>query len=375
MPHVVEVNHLEQLEKLRLIWSLLVSQTRGASFLHTLDWLQTYWRHFGPGQQLRVLVVTSGHTPIGILPLTVIRERTRVGTVRVLTYPLHDWGTFFGPIGPNPTATLTLAMQHIRNTPRTWDLLDLRWVNRDEHDHLRTQWSMQHAGFSVHESTWKTTSMIDMDGDWNNYWQSRSSKMRNNLARDEKRLSEVGPVEHIRYRPAGTAYGENDPREDLYDACHEIAAASWQGASPTGTTLSHPSVADFFRQAHAVAVKNGMVDLNLLLVNGQPAAFSYNYVYDGKLLGIRRGHLPEFSSSGVGNVLFVRMLRDSFERGDRCLDLSPGSMNVKRRWSTRKSHSYRYTHYPLSAPRVQLLRLKHWMVAHHATSKSHGTGV
>ncbi len=364
-PQVVEINRIDQLEDLRLIWTLLASQTRDASFFHTLDWLQAYWRHFGAEQQLRVLVVWSGPTPVGILPLTVIRERTRLGTVRVLTYPLHDWGTFFGPIGPNPTATLTLALQHIRNTPRTWDLVDLRWVNRDEHDHLRTPWAMQHAGYEVRESIWKTTSLIDMTNDWDGYWQSRSSKMRNNTIRDERRLSEMGTVELERYRPTGAAYGDDDPRWDLYNTCCEIAQASWQGTSDSGTTLSHDSVCHFFRQAHALAAKNGMVDLNLLKVNGKAVAYAYNYITAGRLSGVRRGHLPAFASCGVGNVLFSRMLQDSFEREDCVLDMGPDSMDIKRRWSTRLVDSYRYTHYPLLAPRAQLLRLKHCTVSRH----------
>lgn len=361
MPNVVEINSPEQLEQLRLVWNLLVSQTRGASLFHTLDWLQVYWKHFGAGQRLRVLVISSGHTPIGILPLTVVREKTRVGTVRVLTYPLRDWGTFYGPIGPNPTATLTLGLQHIRNTPRDWDLLDMRWVNRDAQDHLRTPWAMEHAGYTVRESTWKTSELIEMDDEWDEYWKSRSSKMRNNLRRDEKRLQRAGTVEYIRYRPAGSSFGDDDPRWDLYETCRELAEASWQGASRTGTTLSHEQVAGYFRDVHAIAVKNGMVDINILKVDGQAVAFSYNYVCDGRLIGVRRGHRRQFT--GAGNVLFVRMIRDSFGRDDTCLDLGPGSQEIKRRWSTQTVSSYRYTHYPLLAPRVQLLRLKHLAMA------------
>ena len=77
----------------------LVGHDARGSFFQSLDWLRVYWRHFGAGQQLRVLVVTSCGEPMGIVPLVVRRETTRVGEVRVLTYPLDDWGTYFGPIG------------------------------------------------------------------------------------------------------------------------------------------------------------------------------------------------------------------------------------------------------------------------------------
>ena len=42
-------------------------------------------------------------------PLVVRREDKRFAKLRVLTYPLHDWGTFYGPIGPDPGRALAAA--------------------------------------------------------------------------------------------------------------------------------------------------------------------------------------------------------------------------------------------------------------------------
>ncbi len=129
MTRVVEINDLESLAGYRLLWNMLLQQTPVASFFQSLDWLEAYWRHFGHDQRLRVLVVHAAGDPVGILPLVVRREPMRLGSVRVLTYPLHDWGSFYGPIGPNPTATLIAGLGHVRRTRADWDLLDLRWVD------------------------------------------------------------------------------------------------------------------------------------------------------------------------------------------------------------------------------------------------------
>ena len=106
MTTIEEINDPVRLADLRPLWNHLLGETPGATFFQSCDWLECYWRHYGPGQRLRVLVVRDGQRPLGILPLVVRTERTRVGSVRVLTYPLHDWGTFYGPIGPEPAATL-----------------------------------------------------------------------------------------------------------------------------------------------------------------------------------------------------------------------------------------------------------------------------
>ena len=225
MTQVHEINRIEQLAGYRLLWNSLLARTRNATFFQSLDWFEVYWKHFAAahGQRLRVLIVEGDDEPIGILPLVVRTENTRAGRVRVLTYPLHDWGSFFGPIGPNPTATLWLGMQHIQRTERDWDLLDMRWVDQHGCDHGRTDRAMEMSGFTPKRQPWNQTAVVELDGTWNEYWQSRSKKWRENLRRDQRRLSRQGEVTYVRYRPEGAAHGDGDPRWDLYEACVEIA--------------------------------------------------------------------------------------------------------------------------------------------------------
>ena len=99
------------------MWGNLLRQTARGSFFQSLEWLEVYWRHFGQGQRLRVMVVLDEDRPSGIVPLVVRSERSKVGGLRVLTFPLHDWGSFYGPIGPEPGRTLAAGLEHVRRTP------------------------------------------------------------------------------------------------------------------------------------------------------------------------------------------------------------------------------------------------------------------
>jgi CelD/BcsL family acetyltransferase involved in cellulose biosynthesis len=307
-----------------------------------------------------VLLVHCGGSPIGIVPLTIIRERTKLGELRVLTYPLHDWGWFYGPLGPNPAATLTAAMLHLKARPRDWDLLDLRWIDVDRLDHGRTQLAMQNAGFTTTRGVWKQTAIVDTSTTWDQYFATRTTKFRTNQRRNEKRVAELGEVTFERYRPAGAAYGDDDPRWDWYDAAVDVASRSWQAEATDGDTISTSRTRDFFRETYALAVKNGMADVCLLHVDGRPVAFAYNYVHQGYVLGIRFGYDAALVKHGLGHVMYMNMLRDSFARGDRVFDLGVGSLDIKAPWQTELVSAYRVTHYPIASPRSQLLRLKHW---------------
>jgi len=362
MLNVEEINRIEQLENYRLHWNALLPQTRNATFFQSLDWLAVYWKHYGEDQHLRVLVVFDDDAkPLGILPLVVRREATKVGNLRVLTYPLDGWSSFFGPIGPNPTATLLAGMKHIRRTPRDYDIMDIRWVDISGCDHGRTQTAMRQAGFDPALQPWETTSVVDIDGDWDGYWNSRNTKWRAEIGRCERRMAEAGEVELVRYRPTGAINDDDDPRWDLYDACVNLASRSWQGSSTDGTTLSHACVCCYLRDTHLAAAKAGALDVNLLLISGQPVAFNYNYHYNGRVYGMRKGFDPNFSKLSPGSVLQKMILEDSFDREDTFYDMGPKFYEAKRHWATSRRASHRLTHYPKVVSRAQLVRLKRWL--------------
>lgn len=362
MSNVIEINSLESLKNHRLVWQSLLPSTPGASFFHTLDWFEQYWNHFGPEgsgvcQAMRVLIVYAAEKPIGILPLVIRHEKKLAGqNVRTLGYPLHDWGTSYGPIGPNASATLLSGMRHIEATPRDWDLFELASVDREYTDKGRTPRAMQQVGLSAIEEEHSVAPQVDCREGWDAYWATRTSKHRNNVRRVDKKLAELGEVRYVRYRPEGSADGDDDPRWDLYDACVALSEKSWQGDSTSGTTLSHESIRNFLRDCHLVAVEQGAVDINLLYIDDEPIAFSYNYHYNGYVFGLRMGFDAEVTKQGAGTALLHRALRDSCERGDQIYDLGPGYLSAKRKWWSRLVTTNRYTHYPATALKAQTLR-------------------
>jgi CelD/BcsL family acetyltransferase involved in cellulose biosynthesis len=361
MTRVIEYRHIEDLIELRSVWRLLLEQTPGASFFHSLEWLELYWRYFGQEQQLRVLVTVENSQVTGILPLVIRRETTRAGSMRVLTYPLHDWGSFYSAVGPSPADTLVACFQYLREQVRDWDLLDLRWVDKSQVHHANTSQALNAAGFPNREQVWRPVAVVDIPETWERYLASRSSKFRNNLRRASAASSLAGELTFERYRPVAAADGQVEPRWDNFDECQALARRSWQASSEDGTTISHPQVGDFFRELFGVATCAGALDMNLLRHNGRLIAFSFNLVMHGQVSGLRMGFDSAASALSPGRLLLAHSIEDSCHRGDRILDWGSESMAFKRQWLTRTLNIYRYTHYPRFSLRGQLLRTKHWL--------------
>jgi CelD/BcsL family acetyltransferase involved in cellulose biosynthesis len=368
MIEVQAIDDIEELGGYRLLWSSWLPETPRASFFHTLEWLETYWKHFGHDQKLRALLVRSAGKPVGIVPLCIRAQQHRFGAVRVLGYPLDNWGTWYGPVGSNRAVAMLAAMQYLRHAQQDWDLMELRYTREPWSDGGRAARSMRVVGMLTEQRIDQTTSVIDLAGDWDSYSAGRSRKDRHEMRRVLRRTFENRQVSYIRHRPAPAREGDGDAGWDLFAMCQQVALASWQGSSTSGDTITHDRVRHFLRDAHAVAARLGMVDMNLLLVDGRPVAFSYNYCYQGRITSLRIGYDASFNYGGLGRALVLRSLQDSFERGDESYDLGPVDSQMKRQLRTHTESSYQLTHAPLGSWRSQAVRLARWARRERASS-------
>ncbi|NOZ41085.1 MAG: GNAT family N-acetyltransferase [Planctomycetes bacterium] len=365
MADVIEINDPDELEQYRLVWNSLLLKTPKASFFHSLDWLQTYWKHFGQHQRLRVLIIQSNGTPIGIVPLCINSERYQVGNVRVLTYPLSDWGMWYGPLGSDQSASIFMALKHISETPRDWDMIDLRWASAELNDRNATGRALRAVGWQSQKMAYQQNSVVNFsDTNYETYFAGLSKKWRHEIRRQTRVLDRSGEMTFHRHRPLSATQGDGDPRWDLYENCLEISQQSWQGGSTTGNTLCHDHVRDFVKDCHAVAARLGMLDVAVMKINGKPAAYQYNYHYHGNVYGLRMGYAPEFSKQGVGKILMNRLIEDGFQRGDQTLDLGIGDYDFKRRFRTEVETNYRFVCYPWASWRSQGVRLTRWLKRH-----------
>ncbi|MEI6562945.1 MAG: GNAT family N-acetyltransferase [bacterium] len=359
MATVREINDIEGLAPYRSAWQALLRRTKDASFFRTLEWLEIYWKYYGSEKKLRVLLVTEKNDLQGIIPLVVLRDKTRAGTIRFLTYPLSSWGSFYGPIGPDTEQILKAGLSYICQTPKDWDVLELRYVDAEGADGGATARALKAAGLDAYRTTQGVASLIDMQGTWDDYLAARSKNWRKSYRFWERKLRQQGDFQFVRHRPRGEVHGDSDPRWDLYDTCVAISEKSWQSASPDGTTLCHPEVREFLREVHATAARLGAVDMEIISQNGIPLAFGYNYYWDRRLIGLRVGYDPIVAgSNGAGSLLKAYIVRDGCERGDHVYDMGPGSMDIKRHLRTHTATIFRYSHFDSLSPRIQLMRWK-----------------
>jgi hypothetical protein len=243
-------------------------------------------------------------------------------------------------------------MKHLRQTTRDWDLIDLRYVDAEGADRGRTGKAMRAAGFRTLCRRWRCTPTVEMHAAWDDFWALLPESRRQRYLSAEKVMSRQGNVSLQRWRPEGTMTGDTDRHWDLFDACVGMLRLN------EGSALRNAQGFALLRDTHAAAVDAGSVDLSLLCVDHRPMAWAYSFHRTGCVEVVQIAVEPVLAEEAA-TVLLGRMLRDSFERGDRTVLFSPACAHLGQDWQNLLRSSYRYTHFSLSRPRSQALHLNH----------------
>lgn len=358
---VAEINDIDQLDNFRLAWHSLLGKTKGATFAHSPEWLEHYWEHFGQGLKLRVLLITLGNKVIGIVPLVVKPVTTKLGTMRVLTYPLDGWGSFYGQIGSNPAATMVTAIRHIHGSKRDWDLIDLRYIDQDGHDHKRTANALRSVGFQGSEAIWKQLPLVNtQETNWTSYLASRSSETQHIIKSAEEVISAKGHIAFYRSQMEDpTAPGWN-PRWDLWAEFEQMDFRFGNQTTIAGGHFSNQRKLAFLREIHGPAVRAGRARIDALFLKNSLVACAYGLQHAAGTDYLALGRHEDAPSESV-TYLISRMIQESIHEQEHSLNLALLGTELAKIWKNEDRKSYRCSHFPIMVPRSQLFRINRWI--------------
>jgi CelD/BcsL family acetyltransferase involved in cellulose biosynthesis len=316
-----EVFHLEVVDSLEAVerWWPGLSEASGNVF-STLEWLATWWRHFGRDRPLALGICRSPGTGgvRAILPLYLAARRP----ARVLRLLGHGPTDQLGPVcspGDLPAAARTLRalLDGFSQQPNRsrWDVLVA--------DELpgAIDWAGELDGRTLAAQASPVARLGGVTGD--QWLARRSANLRSALRRGERALDQLGELGFRRTM---------DPAEldrDL-DTLLRLHAARWRSAGGsrafTGREAFHR---DFARQA----LERGWLRLRFLELDGEPIAALYNLSFAGNESFYQAGRDPRFDRCSVGLVLQAQAIRQAADDGCAEYRFLRGDEPYKRRFA------------------------------------------
>jgi len=299
-----QLEWMDDLDSVADDWRRLAAAS--GSVFATWEWASHWWRRYGRGRPSIVAVRRPGNERFALLPL----YRWHDGRIRIDRFLGHGTADELGPVCD--PADRTAAARALRQAAAQTgcDVL------LAEHLPANEGWSSLLGGTVVAR---EGSPLIRFAGDWEEYRASLSGHFRQNMGRQERKLtSERG----LRYRLSEDAGGL---AADL-DALFALHALRW----PHGSAfLEHEA---FHREIAARALELGWLRLWMLELDDRPAAAWYGFRFEGIECHLQSGRDPSIRYS-VGSLLLIHSIKEALQDGMKEYRFLRGAEDYKQRFA------------------------------------------
>jgi CelD/BcsL family acetyltransferase involved in cellulose biosynthesis len=310
------VELVDGFDSLRGDWTRLAEA--GDNIFATWEWNELWWRHYGRGRRLRVVVSRRDDDEIdAIVPLFIWSPRP----LRVLRLIGHGHGDRLGPICGRADAETEQRALRLALGVAPYDVFVGDWVAGDR------DWAGVLGGRVVRKTGYPILRWPE--GGWDELLARQSRRFRRKLRQCRDRLEGDHAVGY-RYADARTLERDLDAAFRLHRARFREHQCNFCG--------EHEA---FQREFAAVAHDRGWLRLLLMEVDGEPVAFKYGFVFQNAYFAYQSGRNPAWDRRSVGFVVEVESIRRTLQEAVEYRFLGGD-----------EQHKYRY---PTEDPRLETI--------------------
>jgi CelD/BcsL family acetyltransferase involved in cellulose biosynthesis len=349
------ISESNQFESLSEVWDSLLRKSGDNNPIYlTHEWLLTWWKHFGEGKKLNVLLIEKEGQPISVVPL--MRAEYRIGLFKIHT--LETIGSLncnhIGLIrSGNREEAISAFLAYLEEELAKGELvlrLTLVPDNSEFLDLLRSRISLPTSNLIMQERVKTLAPYITLPSAWDEYFRSLSQNRRHTLRRKLRSLEKAHSVE---FRDC--TGGNLDSMLSRFIDLHE---RRWQSAN-VSSVFSDPRMEGFYRDIATQFVKKGWLHFTCLVVDGEIASAEYAFIYNRKFYCTTSARDIDYSKYNVGHLHQMFLIKYAIEKGLREYDFLKGEEPYKFHWT---ESSRRYINLvigrkgPCSGLRLKLIR-------------------
>jgi CelD/BcsL family acetyltransferase involved in cellulose biosynthesis len=293
-------------------WEALAERTASTPFLRP-GWFEAWWGAFGSGTPELVTVRRHGE-------LAALFAGRRHGSVLESATNAHT--PEFGVLAVDPAAARELFEAVLARGARR---VTLGYVTRGLPGIEELKAVAGEAGYRVMDATLLRSPYIALDGDWQSYLASMTSRFRSELGRLRRRLGERGQVR--------LEVTDGDDRlEELLVEGFRVEASGWK--LERGTAInSRPETQRFYSGVADWAAARGLLRLVFLRLDEQALAFGFCLEDRRSHYVVKSGYDPEFQRYAPGKLLCRSVVERAFEEGLASVELLGNDEPWKRDWT------------------------------------------
>jgi len=324
MLEVHELNAFSEFEDLRCDWNQILQRSKDGDIFSTWEWLWCWWKHFGKGRYLKILIAQENDEILSIAPFMLSKysflHLGKLSKIELIGTPNADYNNII--LFKKPDKCLKAFLNHLKSTD--WDLLELRDIREGSASATGLQ-SISKSGTSKLKLKVGTLCPYIALPDSTEIYRSYISRnMNKNLRRRMRRLRE-------KYRVEVKTHRDFDSIKEAMEEFFKLHLKKW--GSRVGA-FGSTAFRDFHLDIAEIFNEKDWLGMHFLTANDEPIAAVYSFDYNQKKYGYSTGFDPEFGRYSPGNLLKMRVVEYCIERGFREFDLTRDIEPYKGDWAT-----------------------------------------
>jgi len=325
MLKVKEIDDFSQFVALRDQWNQVLSKSEDNNIFLTWEWLSTWWRHFGKGRKLRILLAQENETIIAAAPLMLSSYSLfglKLRKMEFLGAEHTDYRNFI--LTRQKKECMRLFMNYLQGLD--WDFLEFRDIP-EIHEPAASLRKLFYKGLLENERVSSTCYYIPLGPSINDFSKQISGDMRRNLRRRMKRLQENHTIIFERQ-------DDVDSIDQGIKTFVNLHQKKWTSKGREGSFGEDPRFAGFLLDACKLLAEKRWVNLSLMKANDVPISAGLCFEYNKTLYYYHPGYDPAYAKFGVGNLLLLHLIESAIQNRLTMFDFLHGTEPYKRSWTS-----------------------------------------
>jgi CelD/BcsL family acetyltransferase involved in cellulose biosynthesis len=321
-------NSFDDLADMKNDWDDFIEKLHGEIFL-SYDWCRIWWKYYGKGRKLLIIMFRNGSEIIGILP--VFHEKIRMGFFPIRSIKIV--GTDFTnttmsiPINHLFIEPVLCCFRNIIEKEWQWDIIRIGSIS-GKYEYTSKLVNGFKIAFgdiaTVEKKEEDVETYFDVPVGWDEYLKQLSTKQRTNARRAFKALT-------TRNLNVSYHYADRENMRESFDNFVQMHQSYWNKQKMPGHFMAWPQAYEFHLEQATKQAERGKLRLLQIKINGKSVAYEYSYSNGLVQHWFLYGRSPDAYELGFGfHWLALRAkLEFAADEGVSCIDDMRGKYEYK----------------------------------------------
>jgi len=309
---------------LREDWNNVLKKCKDNNVFLTWEWLSTWWKHYGTGRKLLILLAENENKIVSIAPLMNSVDKLlgfKLRKIEFLGSKHTDYHNFL--LAKQKEKSLKLFLSYLNKI--SWDCMELKEIPETAESIFLLR-KLHSQNFMFSEEVSGQCPYINLPKSWETFYKELRGNKRSTLGRCLRALSK-------RYEVKFSKHSNIESLPEAMKTFCILHEKRWRSKGLPGSFQEDPKFRNFLLDISQLFAKKDWLNLSFLTVNDEPISSVLCFEYNETLYGYHGGFDPNYSKFSVGNLLIMFLIKDAIRRGLTKFDFLKGAETYKYTWN------------------------------------------